>query len=214
MPADPPPTEDGRARRAREQRERRREEILAAARNVIQARGYGETSVDDVIAAAGIARGTFYNYLDGREAVFLELLDQFLAQLRGAVEAIPIDHPAPAAAMAGNVERMVRLLLEQPDLATLLFREAVGVNAEIDARVHAFYRFVRGHVLGALRKGEQRKLTRPVDRELVATAIIGAVKEVLYQHVVVEPDPELSVSRVAQAVLDFGFIGLRAGESM
>jgi AcrR family transcriptional regulator len=213
MPADPPPTEDGRARRAREQRERRREEILAAARNVIQARGYGETSVDDVIAAAGIARGTFYNYFDGREAVFLELLDQFLAQLRGAVEAIPIDHPAPAAAMAGNVERMVRLLLEQPDLATLLFREAVGVNAEIDARVHAFYRFVRGHVLGALRKGEQRKLTRPVDRELVATAIIGAVKEVLYQHVVVEPDPELSVSRVAQAVFDFGFIGLRAGES-
>lgn len=201
--------EDGRSRRARVQREKRRHQILKAARQVIDERGYGGTTIDDVIETAGISRGTFYNYFDGREALFLELLDRFLGQLRDAVEAIPIDHPAPAQALVENMERVVSLLLSQPDLTTLLFREAVGVNAEVDARVNDFYAFLRAHVLGALEKGEALGLTRPVDRRLVASAIVGAVKEVLYQHVVVERDPDLSVAQVARTVFEFGYLGLR-----
>ena len=206
-------SEDGRSARARRQRERRRAEILAAARHVINARGYAATSVDDMIEAAGVSRGTFYNYFEGREAIFLQLLDDFLLTLVGHVEPVSIDHPAPAAAMYDNLKRVIGELLDNPDLATILFREAVGVNAAIDARIHRFYDFLRANVLGALDKGVQREIIREVDREVVATALVGMIKEVLYQHLVVRSDGAMTVERVTRGIFDFGLRGLRRSES-
>ncbi|MFT5993941.1 MAG: AcrR family transcriptional regulator [Flavobacteriales bacterium] len=207
--SDPQIQTDGRVERAKSRREKRRREILECARTVIGARGYTATTIDDVIEEAGISRGTFYNYFDGREPLFLELLDDYLAALRAEVETISMEHPEPLAALYGNIERMVRRMIDSPDLTTILFREAVGAGEDIDQRVHAFYAFLRGHVVGALKKGAARGVTREVDVELVSSAIIGAVKEVLTQHVVVARDRTLDVDRIVQAIFDFGYLGLR-----
>lgn len=204
--------EDGRSARARRQREQRRAEMLSAARRVINERGYAATSVDDMIEAAGVSRGTFYNYFDGREAIFLELLDNFLLTLVAHVEPVAIDHPTPAVAMYENLQRVIGELLENPDLATILFREAVGVNAAVDERVNRFYDFLRANVLGALEKGARRGIIRDVDKEVVATALIGAIKEVLYQHLVVRSDTEMTVERVTRGIFEFGLYGLRQAE--
>ena len=51
---------DGRVERAQRAREARRIGVLAVARRLFAAEGYHATSIDGIIAAAGIARGTFY----------------------------------------------------------------------------------------------------------------------------------------------------------
>jgi AcrR family transcriptional regulator len=56
-------------------------EILAAARGVFASRGFNEATVDDIAAAAGIAKGTVYLYFPSKRDIYLAALKQGLMEL-------------------------------------------------------------------------------------------------------------------------------------
>ena len=60
----------------------RRSDILRAAREVFEERGFLDTRVSDIVAAAGVAQGTFYSYFDSKEAVFTEVAQQVVATMK------------------------------------------------------------------------------------------------------------------------------------
>jgi AcrR family transcriptional regulator len=59
----------------------RRTEILRAARTVFEEKGFLETRVADIVAAADVAQGTFYTYFDSKEAVFAEVAQQVIERM-------------------------------------------------------------------------------------------------------------------------------------
>lgn len=74
-------TEDHRVRTGALRRERMRRKLLSAAMRVFAEKGIDAPLIDDFIASAGVARGTFYNYFNTTE----ELLDAVTAELSNAV---------------------------------------------------------------------------------------------------------------------------------
>src|SRR5580704_4745459 len=56
-------------------------EILAAARSVFAMRGFSEATVDEIAAAAGIAKGTVYLYFSSKRDIYLAALKQGLMEL-------------------------------------------------------------------------------------------------------------------------------------
>jgi len=60
----------------------RRGEILAAAIKVFGKKGFADTSVDDVAAAAKIAKGTLYLYFRSKEDIFVTALHLAIGQLQ------------------------------------------------------------------------------------------------------------------------------------
>jgi AcrR family transcriptional regulator len=73
---------DHRVRNGAVRRERTRRRLLAAALSVFAEKGPDAPSIDDVVAAAGVARGTFYNHFRTTQellaAVTAELNDEVL----------------------------------------------------------------------------------------------------------------------------------------
>lgn len=63
-----------------ERRERMRQRLLAAAARVLAEQGEGNASINDFIKAAGVARGTFYNYYTTRDQIIEDLWEQFGAR--------------------------------------------------------------------------------------------------------------------------------------
>jgi AcrR family transcriptional regulator len=181
---------------------------LAAATKVIAERGYANTSVDDVIRAADVSRGTFYLYFDSRDALFSELLDDFLFKLGDTVEIIGIEDADPTASLYANFSRVIELLATHRNLTKVLFREAVGLSASIDERVNGFYAFLYAMVVGALRKGVTRDLIREVDEATIAPAIVGCVKEVIRSRIVAG-EAEVDADELTGAIFDFALNGLR-----
>src|SRR5215472_15244370 len=57
----------------------RRAQILAHARDVFAKRGYHAAKIDDIVSAAGVARGTFYLYFEDKRAIFEEIVDRTIA---------------------------------------------------------------------------------------------------------------------------------------
>jgi len=51
-----------------------RERILAAAAHLFAHKGYGSTSVREVVEAAGVTKPTLYYYFDNKEALFREVV--------------------------------------------------------------------------------------------------------------------------------------------
>ncbi|MGN7870636.1 TetR/AcrR family transcriptional regulator [Paracoccus sp. 22332] len=70
-----------------------RERLLAAAHDLFRTEGYAATSVDRIAAAAGYSKGAVYSNFEGKEAIFLAVLEAQgrtgLTPLVAAIETAP-----------------------------------------------------------------------------------------------------------------------------
>jgi AcrR family transcriptional regulator len=57
-----------------------RQKISAAAKNLFSIHGYSETTINDIITAAGITKGAFYHYFKSKEAVCGEIIDSIQSE--------------------------------------------------------------------------------------------------------------------------------------
>lgn len=75
--------------RREQQKAQRRQQIFEAALRLFREKGYAATTVDEIAAAADIAKGTFFNYFPTKEAVLLHLNDLQDGRIQQAVAGIP-----------------------------------------------------------------------------------------------------------------------------
>ncbi len=201
-------TADGRSRRAEQKRSERREAILSAAERIFSQHGYHAASISDVIDAAGISRGTFYIYFDSKDALFLQLIERFIGLMTDALVVVDPKKPEPARRILENVQRVVDVAFDHPDLTMMVLRESRGLNADVDAKLDRLYGFLREMVEGALVNGAKSGLTRRVNEAVVATALIGAFKEAFLHQLVTERTRSPDRQTLASSLFEFGIRGL------
>ena len=73
--------------RPRADRAARRAELAAAAATVFATHGVVNTTVSDIVKAAGVAQGTFYLYFDSKDDVVLAVVEQMVDQMAASIEA-------------------------------------------------------------------------------------------------------------------------------
>lgn len=69
-----------------EQRDRQRLRIMQKGRELVMAHGFRKISVDEIIRASGLAKGTFYLYFVSKEAFLGALVMTFLEDFFGKAE--------------------------------------------------------------------------------------------------------------------------------
>lgn len=202
---------DGRTRRAEAQRETRRAHILQTSLEVFARNGYHQTRVSDIIEAAGIARGTFYLYFESKSAIFLELLEHLLVQLRDTVVGVETGPDAPPVPdqLLVTVTNVVRVVEDHRLLATIILREAVGLDEDVDQKLTDFYGSLRRFIDESLENGQRMGIVRTdLDTGIVAACILGSIKYILEQYVVHAPDEDFDAHRVGRAVLEYNLRGV------
>lgn len=206
------PTTDGRSRRASDRRENRRATILRSALEVFGKKGYHATSVADILDEAGISRGTFYLYFDSKSAIFLELLDSLLLELRANIVGVETAEGSPPIQLqlVTTVRNILDTVVKNRLLAAIIVREAVGLDAEAEQRLRAFYAAILRYVEQSLLEGQRLGVVRPLDREVAAMCVLGTVKQFFELVVEADADTTFDVDRMALAVLDFNLRGVLA----
>lgn len=95
-----------------------KEKILAAARSLIEARGYSALGVAEICTAAGVPKGSFYHFFDSKESLALAVVDEhWAAQKRDWTRVLEGD-PAP-------LDRL-RQLFEQTEAAQHTAQQGCG----------------------------------------------------------------------------------------
>jgi AcrR family transcriptional regulator len=157
--------------------ERQRQLILAAMIRVAGAKGYGGTTVADVIEAAGTSPTIFFRHFEGEHDCFLAAYEVTTERVFDEVLA-GCDGEAPwLSRMTTGLTAVVDLFAAEPALARTAVVEVVAAGA--DARqLHcdAIARFAgyidAGHALGAIEE-------LPEDISLMST---GAVSSLIFDE--------------------------------
>lgn len=174
----------------------RRQQILLAARDVFAKHGYHAAKIDDIVAAAGVARGTFYLYFEDKRAIFGELIDRAFARLGMAIVRVDTDDAGRSVAdqVRENVRRIVHELLADPATTKILLSDAVGLDPTFDRKLISFYEEVGKLLESSLEDGQQLGIVSPGDTRMFAIMTLGALKETLYQVVMrglAYPEPRI-----------------------
>ncbi len=156
-----------------------RERLLAAAREIVEEKGYGGASVVAIAERAGLASGTLYRHFSSKEELFVELFravcDREVQAMRAAAE---------TADGASHVDRLETVLatfaqraLRRPRLAWALIAEPV--DPLVDAERLAYRERYRELTAAALRAGIGAAEIPDQNVELTAAALVGGCGEAL-----------------------------------
>lgn len=116
--------------------ERRRRRVAEAALALFADRGYGVTSVDEIVTRARVSKSAFYEFFESKEHCMRELLAQ---------EGGGLIHDVLADAATGHdhherlrlgITRFVHSCFERSHVARLLIVESVGLSAGVEAVRH------------------------------------------------------------------------------
>ncbi|MGD1066390.1 MAG: TetR/AcrR family transcriptional regulator [Vulcanimicrobiaceae bacterium] len=174
----------------------RREELLDAAQRLFLARGVAATSVDDIVAAADVAKGTFYLYFPSKEALIGGLRDRYVAGFRATLR------DAVALRRAGDWRGKLRAWVEG---ATNDYLDRLALHDVIFHEAHAGNRHggnvVVDDLAALLREGARAGAWSAEDPQLTALllyhAMHGAVDEAVGER------PPVDRKRLVAALLRF-----------
>lgn len=100
--------------RRERQAQRTRAAIVSAARELFDARGYNETTIDEIAERAGVAPRTFFRYFEAKEALLFADRDADEQELLAALAARPHDEH-PARSLAAALRSLAPSLTERGD---------------------------------------------------------------------------------------------------
>lgn len=134
---------EARAAAAESRRAQTRARLIEAAISVIVEKGPEASSIEDFVAAAGVSRGTFYNYFPTFEDLLHALNTQISEDLDETLEPVRSDITDPAVLLATVFHRIFASFAANPVRAWLAMRiDAHGAprQAVFEARFDGLYR--------------------------------------------------------------------------
>jgi AcrR family transcriptional regulator len=177
----------------------RKTQLLGAATTLFSSKGYANTRIADICAAAGVAKGLFYWYFPTKETLFAELVRSMRTQLRRA-QAAAMDPAADAVTrIRQGTEASVIFMAEHRSYFALLDVEraddAVASVLRDGSDVYA------NDVIKLVREAQAAGLLADGDARLYATGVLGAVSS--FSHALRNGRLDVDVDELAVFVGDW-----------
>lgn len=177
----------------------RKQQLLDAAEELFTSKGYANTRIADICAAAGVAKGLFYWYFPTKEGLFAELVRSMRLHLRRA-QAAAMDPSADAVTrIRQGTEASVVFMAEHRSYFALLDVERTddtiaGVLRE-GSDVYA------SDVIRLVSEAQRAGQVPDGDARLYATGVLGAVSA--FSHSLRSGRLEIGVEELAAFVGDW-----------
>jgi AcrR family transcriptional regulator len=181
--------------------ERRRQEVADAAARVFAERGFHATSVQDLVAATGLAAGGLYHYIGSKDQLLVQICDELMDPLLEEARAlIARDDLGPEGRLRALVRAWVAHVERHLAHMRVFQQERHVIEREpqwrtIRAKRKAFERLLDD----ALRDVEEAGVAALGDRRLALLALLGMVN---YTPQWFRPRGRLSVTEIADGFCD------------
>lgn len=167
-----------------------RRSLLAEARSRALTVGMRKTSVEELTAAVGISKGSFYKYFDSKELLFFEVLEELHSELYAvAKEALIANSSLAASERATEALLAVCRRLSQTGAMRFIESDAELILRRIPEAVKAgHYHDDEAHVCELLREGG---FAPKGGAELAAATVRGLILTVSHRDEIGEKYPEV-----------------------
>jgi AcrR family transcriptional regulator len=179
------------ARMTREQsKANTRERLLAAARSAFARHGFHGASVEEIASSAGFSTGALYSNFDGKEDLFLVLMEREIDEHVQEISEAVRERPSMADRATGGARQWMAMIEREPELL-LLFMEfwAYGVrDLKVRPKVAARFAQVRERLTQLIADGAREfELELEIPAEQLAVAVDALADGIARQKLT---DPE------------------------
>lgn len=170
-------------RRITEVKEKRRKKILKAAERLFAKQGYHGTEVESIARAAGVSKGTVYNYFENKAEILFSDIEDGLQELNKRMSEGTKSIKGSTEKLKKGIEIYIDHLEKNRPLLKILFGEHLHLAAfknryykSIFARTEHLERIIRE----AIENGEMKK----VDPYVAATSLNGMIDFLFYRTMI------------------------------
>jgi AcrR family transcriptional regulator len=146
-------------------------------------RSYGQSTVADVVARAGVSRRTFYEHFPSKLECFLATYDSGTEMLVRAIAAAVSRREGWRSRLGVGIDAYLEALGSSPGFARLFVLEIVGAGEPaLDRRRRVHHRFVGLYrELNASARAEDPAVRTVADEELLL--VVGGTEQLVAEHI-------------------------------
>ena len=159
-----------------------RQHILAAARQLFDARGVEQVTMDEIARAAGVGKGTLYRRYADKAALCVALMDACFVEFeRAALDEIAATSASRSAIgqLHAFLDRLIQWTEEHTPWLGVIADQSIGARRG-SGRCGPIYRWLHGVVAYLLHQAIANHEVRVDDAVYVADVILSAVNVDLY----------------------------------
>lgn len=176
--------------------------LLDTGEELFVAKGLKKTSLDELVAAARIAKGSFYAFFDSKESLYLEVM---LRRAPGVAERITatLVHPATEQRLVNVLRTITDVLVDDP-----LYRRLLTAPDELDAvtrrlgadHISCLTPYLVTPVLDYLTEGQQHGTLVDTIEPAVLLQVVRTIGLVVIHRDRFEPDHEVVLDATIRTI--------------
>lgn len=184
----------------------KQEEILRAASQLFEQKGYAATSVQDIADRVGLQKASLYYYVDSKEEILFRIAREAINAFNDELERIVNMGQSPSETLRRAIAAHLEAVANNREVMTVFLRESYALPAEKQEIIHKesdrYTRLMQDIVVRGMAAGE----FRPVDTTMVVMAILGACNWFYRWY---DPQGRLSPQGIAAIFADLILTGLQ-----
>jgi AcrR family transcriptional regulator len=150
-----------------------RDALVAAAFRLFLERGYEQTTVDDIVALAGVGRRSFFRYFPSKEDVVFPDHERCLTDMTAFLAAAPEDGADPVARVCDAARLVLRMYAENPVFSVQRYRLTKQVPGLRTYEVSVVWRYERT-LADYLRRRWSDRPDGALRADVVAAGVVAA----------------------------------------
>lgn len=179
--------------------QRTRAALIAAGLDLLVDRPIDAIPIDELVAAAGVAKGSFFNHFADKHDFAAAVAGEVRMEVEAAVSQANAGVADPVERMAGGMTVAAQLALDQPRRMMVLLRSQVPATSQ----THPLNRGLKEDIAAALDKG----LLRPEACHTGLLYWLGLCQVLMINLIETRPPPPRASQRLGEMLL-LGLTGL------
>ncbi|MCC7361028.1 MAG: TetR/AcrR family transcriptional regulator [Anaerolineales bacterium] len=158
-----------------------KERLYVEALELFRRKGFAASTVEDIVAAADVSKGTFFNYFSGKEGLLHYVSERLAHTAAEALAALPAAEALSAREQLARALQVLAAPLEADrELARVVVFELLRASAA--GLADPYRAWLSQTVSAALRAGQERgEVAAEFDLDLLSSVIIGAYFQQVFE---------------------------------
>jgi AcrR family transcriptional regulator len=183
-----------------------KEKITKQSILLFEKKGFSETSIQEIVEALNVTKGTFYYYFNSKEQLLMDIHLGYINDLLARQESIQKSGVGSEEKLKAMVQLLISDIKEQGPSGRVFFREmrhlAEGNAEEVKQKREQFRLNIEDTIQEGMAAGEFREGLSP---GILAFAILGVTN---WSYQWFNPNGELSAERLTEIYCDFVLNGI------
>lgn len=179
--------------------------IFETAMRLFAEKGYEATSVEEITATVGVAKGTLYYHFSSKEEIYNFLIEEGMKLLHNSIEIKTEKLNDPVAKLRAVLIIQLKVIMKYDEFITILLSQIWGT----EPRHQYFRKFIYEYIdviKTIIDEGIEKEIIKNCNSYLMASSIFGAICSAkIYK---LKNNQEVSIEKVAEEIIEYMLKGM------